>query len=62
MSTANRSTGRAACPICRAPAIAAEKPFCSRTCRDRDLLKWLGEDYRLPVAPEEAPPMGSDED
>ncbi len=47
-----------ACPICRKPATQAEKPFCSRVCRDRDLLKWLGEDYRVPVAPEEEPADG----
>jgi uncharacterized protein len=36
------------CPICGgAPAIDF-KPFCSRGCKDRDLLQWLGEGYRLP--------------
>ena len=24
------------------------KPFCSRGCKDRDLLQWLGEGYRMP--------------
>lgn len=38
-----------ACPICNRPASAAHKPFCSQGCRDRDLLRWLGEGYRLPV-------------
>jgi endogenous inhibitor of DNA gyrase (YacG/DUF329 family) len=23
-------------------------PFCSRSCKDRDLLRWLGEGYRIP--------------
>jgi endogenous inhibitor of DNA gyrase (YacG/DUF329 family) len=23
-------------------------PFCSQGCRDRDLLQWLGEGYRVP--------------
>lgn len=43
----------AACPICSKPASAAHKPFCSQGCRDRDLLQWLGEGYRLPVRQEE---------
>ena len=38
----------AACPLCRKPAHAAHAPFCSRGCKDRDLLQWLGEGYRLP--------------
>jgi len=37
-----------ACPICGQPTVAEFAPFCSRGCKDRDLLKWLGEGYRLP--------------
>jgi endogenous inhibitor of DNA gyrase (YacG/DUF329 family) len=33
-------------------------PFCSRGCKDRDLLKWLGEGYRIPGPP--AGPAGLD--
>ena len=43
------------CPLCGKPADAAHAPFCSRGCKDRDLLKWLGEGYRIagpPVDPE----------
>lgn len=36
------------CPVCGKPATAKEAPFCSRGCRDRDLLQWLGEGYRIP--------------
>ena len=36
------------CPICDTPASAEHTPFCSRGCRDRDLLQWLGEGYRIP--------------
>ena len=36
------------CPICRKPSAAEHAPFCSRTCKDRDLLRWLGEGYRIP--------------
>ena len=36
------------CPICDRPATPEHTPFCSRGCRDLDLLKWLGEGYRIP--------------
>jgi endogenous inhibitor of DNA gyrase (YacG/DUF329 family) len=39
------------CPICRRPSVAAEAPFCSPRCRDRDLLNWLGEAYAVPGPP-----------
>ncbi|MCM8729891.1 DNA gyrase inhibitor YacG [Hephaestia sp. GCM10023244] len=39
------------CPLCGKPAAPDHKPFCSRGCRDRDLLKWLGEGYRVPGEP-----------
>lgn len=39
------------CPICGKPPVAEHTPFCSRGCRDRDLLQWLGEGYRLPGEP-----------
>jgi uncharacterized protein len=40
------------CPMCRKPVRTSEfRPFCSRGCKDRDLLAWLGEGYRLPVTP-----------
>jgi len=41
----------APCPVCRQPAQPATKPFCSAACRDRDLLQWLGEGYRVPGQP-----------
>lgn len=46
---------RDACPICDKPVAAEYRPFCSRGCKDRDLLQWLGEGYRIPgerIAPE----------
>lgn len=43
-----------ACPLCGKPAEAAHKPFCSRGCRDRDLINWLGDAYRLPGEPADA--------
>ncbi len=36
------------CPLCGGPTAAEHAPFCSRGCKDRDLLKWLGEGYRIP--------------
>lgn len=42
---------RDTCPICGNPPAAEYKPFCSRGCKDRDLLQWLGEGYRVPAEP-----------
>lgn len=39
------------CPLCGKPAGPEHKPFCSRGCRDRDLLNWLGDSYRVPGPP-----------
>lgn len=36
-----------ACPLCGKPRDPDYKPFCSRACRDRDLLNWFGEGYRV---------------
>ncbi|MBU3076957.1 DNA gyrase inhibitor YacG [Sphingomonas quercus] len=36
------------CPLCGAPVAPEHAPFCSRGCKDRDLLQWLGEGYRMP--------------
>ncbi|MDF0490841.1 DNA gyrase inhibitor YacG [Sphingomonas sp. H39-1-10] len=37
------------CPLCGNAPAADYTPFCSRGCRDRDMLKWLGEGYTIPV-------------
>jgi len=39
---------RDACPLCGQTSQAPHAPFCSQGCRDRDLLNWLGEAYRVP--------------
>ncbi|WP_380784993.1 DNA gyrase inhibitor YacG [Sphingomonas sp. R86521] len=39
------------CPICGKPAAAETTPFCCSRHRDRDLLQWLGEGYRIPGRP-----------
>lgn len=36
------------CPVCGRPTAKEHTPFCSRGCKDRDLLQWLGEGYRIP--------------
>ena len=41
----------AKCPACGDPVVVDHRPFCSRACRDRDLLQWLGEGYRVPGPP-----------
>jgi hypothetical protein len=37
--------------LCGKPVVADHSPFCSRGCRDRDLLNWLGDGYRVPGPP-----------
>jgi endogenous inhibitor of DNA gyrase (YacG/DUF329 family) len=37
------------CPLCGKTPDVEHAPFCSRGCRDRDLLKWLGEGYTIPA-------------
>lgn len=51
------------CPLCGKPPSADQAPFCSRGCKDRDLLKWLGEGYRIPGPPaDDDAPGGVDSD
>ena len=40
---------KSVCPICRKPTVKEFRPFCSRGCRDRDLISWMDEGYRVPV-------------
>lgn len=37
------------CPVCRKPAVAAYRPFCSRRCADVDLGRWLTGAYAIPA-------------
>ena len=39
------------CPICAKPEQPDYAPFCSRVCKDRDLLQWLGDGYRIAGPP-----------
>ena len=49
------------CPLCGKPARDSHLPFCSRGCKDRDLLKWLGEGYRIPGPPADSAALDSEE-
>lgn len=44
-----------ACPICGGEVAgdSPQRPFCSPRCKDIDLGRWLGEEYRIsrPMAP-----------
>ena len=51
MPTATSSKRRTGCPICGKPESQSHAPFCSQGCKDRDLLQWLGEGYRVPGPP-----------
>ena len=37
------------CPLCKAPTVPEFRPFCSKGCRDRDLIGWVDEGYRIPA-------------
>jgi endogenous inhibitor of DNA gyrase (YacG/DUF329 family) len=49
------------CPLCGKPVATEHAPFCSRGCKDRDLLKWLGQGYRIPGPPADQDGLDSDE-
>ena len=42
---------RHGCPLCGKPESVDHAPFCSQGCRDRDLLNWLGDAYRVAGPP-----------
>jgi uncharacterized protein len=53
MSTPSIHKKRQSCPLCGKPASDEHTPFCGQGCRDRDLLNWLGDAYRVPGPPAE---------
>jgi hypothetical protein len=53
----NRSDAKP-CPLCGQPPAPDHAPFCSRGCKDRDLLRWLGEGYRIPGPPADQQALG----
>ena len=48
MGPMSKQADKKGCPLCGEPTVKAHAPFCSRGCKDRDLLRWLGEGYRIP--------------
>jgi len=44
-------TAAKSCPYCGSPTAPDHAPFCSRGCKDRDLLKWFGDGYRIAGPP-----------
>ena len=50
------------CPVCGKPAAPASAPFCSQGCKDRDLLQWLDEGYRIPGSPADEEGLDSPRD
>ena len=61
MSSASKTDGES-CPLCGRPASPEHRPFCSRGCKDRDLLNWLGDAYRVPGPPAGPDDFGGQED
>ena len=55
------SNAKKLCPLCGKPEQPEHQPFCSRGCKDRDLLKWLGEGYRIAGSRVEDAALDSDE-
>jgi len=49
------------CTLCGKPPVEEHAPFCSRGCKSRDFLKWLGEGYRIPGPPADAQRVDSEE-
>jgi endogenous inhibitor of DNA gyrase (YacG/DUF329 family) len=41
------------CPLCGKASQLPLAPFCSQGCKDRDLLNWLGDAYRVLGRPAE---------
>lgn len=44
----NAPEKKISCPLCKKPKSDEFAPFCSAGCKDRDLLQWLDEGYRVP--------------
>jgi uncharacterized protein len=37
------------CPVCQNETVAQYSPFCSKGCKNIDLIKWLNGSYRIPT-------------
>lgn len=52
------------CPTCGrdlSDILYLRQSFCSKSCREIDLMKWLNEEYRLPVEDQSLSEGESDE-
>jgi endogenous inhibitor of DNA gyrase (YacG/DUF329 family) len=58
----SRPSKAESCPLCGKPTDPTHKPFCSQGCKDRDLLQWLDEGYRVPGHPADPDLPGDDID
>ena len=41
------------CPVCKRPAQADSRPFCSKRCAEVDLQRWFTGGYAIPGKPAE---------
>ncbi|MEZ5710567.1 MAG: DNA gyrase inhibitor YacG [Blastomonas sp.] len=48
------------CPLCKRAASRDFAPFCSKSCKDRDLLQWLDDGYAMPGPPLDDPDWQAD--
>tara|TARA_B100000700_G_C14311386_1_gene519385 strand:- start:109 stop:288 length:180 start_codon:yes stop_codon:yes gene_type:complete len=37
------------CPICKKKSIEPYSPFCSKSCSDKDLIKWLSDESSINI-------------
>jgi endogenous inhibitor of DNA gyrase (YacG/DUF329 family) len=58
--TEQAPAGSGRCPICGNPRDQRFRPFCSRACRDRDLINWLDGVYAVPAVDDEEDPPQDD--
>ncbi|MFN6933534.1 MAG: DNA gyrase inhibitor YacG [Tsuneonella sp.] len=49
------------CPICKKPRSEAFAPFCSKACKDRDLVRWFSDGYTVPGDPVDPESVASED-
>lgn len=37
------------CPLCKNETVEVYRPFCSKICKDEDLIHWANGTYRIPI-------------
>lgn len=43
------NSSQTSCPICQKPSAQTFMPFCSKVCKNIDLIHWFRQDYRIPT-------------